>query len=241
MAFKGGAALSKIFKAIARFSEDLDITLDHRKLNPSLDPFNQSISKTQLRKFSEVLRACVHDYTHEVVVPSMRKALITQFGPDFCRIELNEAGEHLRVHYPAALESSGGYIGNSVLVEFGGRNITEPNELHEVRPNIAESLPALDFPIAQVNVLSPTRTFWEKVTWVHAECRRSAFHPSAQRLTRHWYDLFMLAHQEIGRQALADRSLLAHFHCRRRRSKSAFADAPTQVPPAHSLPSARRG
>ena len=42
-------------------------------------------------------------------------------------------------------------MGNCVLIEFGGRNITEPNEEHEVRPDIAE------------------------------------------RLSRHWYDLAMLA------------------------------------------------
>ena len=30
MAFKGGTSLSKVFGAIARFSEDVDVTLDYR-------------------------------------------------------------------------------------------------------------------------------------------------------------------------------------------------------------------
>lgn len=39
MAFKGGTSLSKVFGAIARFSEDVDITLDYRGLDSSFDPF----------------------------------------------------------------------------------------------------------------------------------------------------------------------------------------------------------
>jgi len=53
MAFKGGTSLSKIFGAIARFSEDVDITLDYRGPDGSFDPFAEGVSKTRLRKFSE--------------------------------------------------------------------------------------------------------------------------------------------------------------------------------------------
>ena len=39
MAFKGGTSLPKVFGAITRFSEDVDITLDYRGLDGSFDPF----------------------------------------------------------------------------------------------------------------------------------------------------------------------------------------------------------
>jgi predicted nucleotidyltransferase component of viral defense system len=39
MAFKGGTSLSKVYGVIDRFSEDIDVTVDHRKLGPELDPF----------------------------------------------------------------------------------------------------------------------------------------------------------------------------------------------------------
>ena len=97
------------------------------------------------------------------------------------------------------IEAPGDYVGNSVLIEFGGRNITEPNEEHEVRPDIAEHVTALDFPRSKVSVLSPARTFWEKATLMHVECQRDEFRTGAERLSRHWYDLAMLA----------DRALLA--------------------------------
>lgn len=55
MAFKGGTSLSKVFNAIARFSEDVDITLDYRGLDATFDPFTEAVSKTRLKKFSEDL------------------------------------------------------------------------------------------------------------------------------------------------------------------------------------------
>jgi len=53
MAFKGGTSLSKVFGAIARFSEDVDITLDYRGLDSSFDPFAAGLSNSRLKKFSD--------------------------------------------------------------------------------------------------------------------------------------------------------------------------------------------
>lgn len=209
MAFKGGTSLSKVFNAIARFSEDVDITLDYRGLDPSFDPFAEGVSRNQLRKSSEALKDFVLAHVQGVVAPYFRGALVEQFGADAGKVEVSEDGEQLRVHYATALEPRGDYVGSSVLVEFGGRNITEPNEDHEIRPDIAGHLAELDFPVAQVRVLSPARTFWEKATLMHVECHRDEFRANADRLSRHWYDLAMLADCEIGALALGDRDLLA--------------------------------
>ena len=46
MAFKGGTSLSKVFNAIKRFSEDIDVTLDYRVLNPNASPFKERISRS---------------------------------------------------------------------------------------------------------------------------------------------------------------------------------------------------
>ena len=128
----------------------------------------------------------------------------------------------MRVHYPSVLESTEvGYIPDSVLIEFGGRNITEPNEDWDVRPDIADHLPALDLPCARVTVLSPNRTFWEKATLMHVECHRKQFRVGAERLSRHWYDLAMLADHAIGADALSDRDLLRDVI----KHKKAFYDA----------------
>ena len=209
MAFKGGTSLSKVFGAIARFSEDVDITLDYRGLDGSFDPFAEGVSRNRLNKFSKDLKSFVRDHAHGIVAPHVKRMLATEFDTDACRLEVSEDGEQLRVHYPTALEAPGDYVGNSVLIEFGGRNITEPNEEHLVRPDIAEHVAELEFPQPTVSVLSPARTFWEKATLMHVECQREAFRTGAERLSRHWYDLAMLADTEHGQAAVVDRALLA--------------------------------
>jgi Nucleotidyl transferase AbiEii toxin, Type IV TA system len=72
-------------------------------------------------------------------------------------------------------------------LEFGGRNITEPNEEHVIQPDIANQLPQLSFPSARVSVLSPLRTFWEKTTLMYVACQRPELRVSSERLSRHWY------------------------------------------------------
>ena len=208
MAFKGGTSLSKVFGAIARFSEDVDITLDYRGLDGSFDPFADGLSRNRLKKFSEDLKSFVRDYVQGVVAPHFKRTLMAEFDADAFQLEVSDDGEQLRVRYPTVL-SPGDYVGNSVLIEFGGRNITEPNEQHEVKPDIAAHVANLEFPCSTVSVLSPARTFWEKATLVHVACQRGEFRASAERLSRHWYDLAMLADQVHGQAALADRGLLA--------------------------------
>jgi len=209
MAFKGGTSLSKVFGAIARFSEDVDITLDYRGLDASFDPFAVGVSRNRLKKFSEDLKSFVRDHTHGVVAPHFQRVLAAEFDAAAFRLEVSDDGEQLRVHYPTVLEAPGDYVGNSVLIEFGGRNITEPNEEHEVWPDIAKHVADLEFPRSTVSVLSPARTFWEKATLIHVECQRDEFRASAERLSRHWYDLAMLADQVHGQAAVTDRALLA--------------------------------
>ena len=52
MAFKGGTSLSKVYRVIDRFSEDVDITLDYRAFDDGFDPFADGASRTQTKRFS---------------------------------------------------------------------------------------------------------------------------------------------------------------------------------------------
>lgn len=208
MAFKGGTSLSKVFGLISRFSEDVDITLDFRGLDASFDPFESDVSKARLKKFGEQLKGLVHNQVHDVIAPRFSDRLAREVGTEKARVEIGDDGETMRVYYPSALDGADGYIGNSVLLEFGGRNIIEPNQDHLVVPDIAGRLPDLTFPAARVTVLSPQRTFWEKATLIHVECHRLELRSGAERLSRHWYDLAMLSDSDIGRQAIRNRDLL---------------------------------
>lgn len=203
MAFKGGTSLSKIFDAIRRFSEDVDVTIDYRALDATVDPFAPDLSKTTQKKFSENLKARVKQHTHDVVLPYFAK-LLDPFATRREPIELSEDGESMRIYYPSVYGN-----GENVLLEFGGRNVVDPSEQHFIRPYIAQEIKELDFPTASVRVLSPVRTFWEKATLIHVECHRPEPRVDASRLSRHWSDLAVLADHEIGKRSLSDRSLLA--------------------------------
>lgn len=205
MAFKGGTSLSKVYDAINRFSEDVDVTIDYRCLDDSVDPFAASTSRKQQDSLTNRLRERVTEHIAQVIVPHLRARFATEFGLEHDTVRFDP--ENVWVNYPSALHDRDDYVPDAVKFEFGGRNSIEPNALHTVHTYLAALLPTLAFPSAEVTVLAPERTFWEKATLIHAELSRNEFRSSVARLSRHWYDLDRLAQQDIGRHAIADRLL----------------------------------
>jgi len=210
MAFKGGTSLSKVYQAIDRFSEDIDITLDYRHFGDNFDPLSSAVSKTQIRKFGERLKEHVKRHTHEVIVPHLQTcAQVLPRGKEYKIVIEDDIGEKIRFIYPSVLRAANDYIDSSVLLEFGGRNVVEPHQISTVAPYVAKVAPMLSYPACeQVVVLSLERTFWEKATLVHVECHRGELRASAHRLSRHWYDLVMLAKHPRGQLAMSNRILL---------------------------------
>ena len=210
MAFKGGTSLSKIYGAINRFSEDVDVSIDYRAFGEDFDPFATDVSKNAIRLFSDRLKGYVCQYVNDVIVPYINTRLEAMPRPEEYEIEISEDGEKIWVNYPSAFKSESGdaYLESSVLIELGGRNVIDPNERHTVTPYILESVTDLDLPSGKVTVLSPERTFWEKVTLIHVECNRKRLRENMNSLSRHWYDLQMLATHDVGRAAINNRALL---------------------------------
>ncbi len=208
MAFKGGTSLSKVYKAIDRFSEDIDVTVDYRSLVADAPELDSIASNSQRKHLSDALKAALTRHVMDELVPALQAALATALATQPISIEVSDDAEKLWVFYPSAAENTDSYVRPSILIEFGGRNSTLPQSTQAITPDIAEHVPNLALPTAQVAVLSAARTFWEKATLIHVECHRPSLRPSAQRLSRHWYDLARLADHEVGQQALQDCDLL---------------------------------
>ncbi len=208
MAFKGGTSLSKVYKIIDRFSEDVDITLDYRAFDDDFDPFADDVSKTKIKQFSDRLKTFVESYTQDVVMSALAKASETLSTYGQHKIVTEYSGEKVWFSYPSAVEDPDDYLASQILLEFGGRNIIDPNEQHTIKPDIVSVIPEIDYPAAVVTVLSPSRTFWEKATLIHVECKRGRLSVNPERLSRHWYDLVFLGQHEFGRKAINDRTLL---------------------------------
>lgn len=209
MAFKGGTSLSKVFKVIDRFSEDVDITIDYRSLSPKFDPFDLAVSGAQRSRGCELLKDQVVSIVSEKIAPFFSRRLAKEaLGGG--AIELEQGGEAIRVSYESALPGldSNSYMQSSILVEFGGRNTTQPMRKHLISPYVVGHTMDLFFPTAEIPVLAGERTFWEKATLIHVECNRSDFESRVERKSRHWYDLALLADHAIGATAISDLMLL---------------------------------
>lgn len=207
MAFKGGTSLSKAYRVIDRFSEDVDITIDYQAFNCE-NPFVEGISKNKLKNISLQLKSMVTQHIKNTILPYFEKTISAQFKQNAPSIELDDDGETLHLYYPSVIEQKSGYVTDSIRLEFGGRNLTIPNNTQTITTDISEYINNLLFPTAQATVLSPQKTYWEKITLMHYECNRPTLKDDANRISRHWYDIAMLANHDIGKQAILNRELL---------------------------------
>jgi len=207
MAFKGGTSLSKVYQAIERFSEDIDVTVDYHSLVDDV-PELATLGSKQRRRLSDRLKAALVQHVTTELVPALREALAHTVPGWEIAIKVSEDAEKLWLYYPSAVENTDAYLRPSVLIEFGGRNATLPQDRLTIVPDVATHVAGLAFPSAEVAVLSPMRTFWEKATLIHVECHRPEVRQGVERLSRHWYDLARLADLEVGRSAVSDIELL---------------------------------
>ena len=186
------------------FSEDVDITLDYTNFISLPRPFS-ALSRTAIRKLSDQLKE--YGYVHNTVLKHLNDYFSSELSTENINLSVSDSGEELRVHYPS-LFSANGYLQSNILIEFGGRNSSEPSEQHKITTLLSSAVPDIEFPIAEVNVLSPVRTFWEKATLIHVECHRDRLNASPERLSRHWYDLSRLSNTWVSEQALLNKLLL---------------------------------
>ena len=187
LTFKGGTSLSKVYGIIDRFSEDIDVTYDIRKLIPDLvaDGGELPSSRSQAGKWTKAVRNRLPGWIKEHIQPLIETALGNERLKS--RVELGGRGnDKLLLHYPGLTKGTG-YIAPVVTLEFGGRATGEPRQIYEVVCDAAEYLSDLVFPTASPQVMCLTRTFWEKATAAHVFCAQSRLR--GERFARHWHDL----------------------------------------------------
>ena len=205
LTFKGGTSLSKVYKVIDRFSEDIDLTYDIRALVPDLLREGNPIpaSSSQEKKITRAVRARLPDWIEQSVRPVIDDAL-AEHG---LQAELRIAGQDrdkLIIAYPA-IKTGTGYVAATVQLEFGARATGEPHHFREVACDIAPWIEGVTFPTARPLVMTAERTFWEKAMAAHVYCRQERLR--GERYSRHWYDLAALARTEHFEKAAADRQL----------------------------------
>ena len=202
--FKGGTSLSKVWKAIRRFSEDIDITYDIRGFAPDLvaggDEEALPPTRSQERRWTRAIRPRLAEWVHEVAQPLVEEELERGGFPARVRVE----AERLYVAYePLFIPLRP--MRPEVQVDFGARSTGEPHVVRTVVCDAAAHLPGLGFPEARPAVMLAERTFWEKATSMHVYCLQGRVR--GERWSRHWHDLVRLDDAGIAERALADRDL----------------------------------
>ena len=205
LTFKGGTSLSKVYGAIDRFSEDVDLTYDIRALLPELaaeegDPIPSS--RSQADRITTRVRGLLPEW----VDGEPREALLeAAAGAGLADVELRVEGANLVLEYPHSVPPTSEYVRPEVLVEFGARSSGQPSSLREVRCDAAPYLEGVTFPVAAPRVMAAERTFWEKATAAHVYCLQQRLR--GDRFARHWYDLAQLDASGIVKPALQNRSV----------------------------------
>ena len=202
--FKGGTSLSKAWDLIERFSEDIDLVIDRKHLG-----FEGRLSKTQVKK--------------------LRKASYTFIGTKFYEdinnklIDLGVQGYELVVQktkytdtdpliielrYKSLTEVSE-YLKPRVLIEVGARSLMELVDNKSIISIISNEFRELPFAEKEIiiPVVSPKRTFLEKIFLLHEEFQKETNLIRVERMSRHLYDLEKLMDTSHGNEALKDTEL----------------------------------
>lgn len=204
LVFKGGTSLSKAYRAIRRFSEDVDLTYDIRAIAPDLvagEGEALPANRSQEKKWTKEIRARLSAWVNDDALPFLSESLSAERLP----AKLSVEGEKLFVTYEPLAHGSG-YVRPAVVLEFGARATGEPWDVREVVSDAAAHVPAVSFPTARPRVMRVERTFWEKATAIHVFCLQGRFR-SADRFARHWHDVVRLDEADYVEPALADRNL----------------------------------
>ena len=203
LVFKGGTSLSKAYRVIGRFSEDIDLTYDIRALAPELvgdNPDALPASRSQGQRWTKEVRRRLADWTQDTAAPFLAEALHAVETDGEVRAEDDE----LFIRY-ASLNEGTDYVRPEVKLEFGARATGEPNALMPVVCDAADHVPDVEFPTAEPRVMRVERTIWEKATAAHVYCLQGRLR--GERFARHWYDLARLDSVGLTEQALTDREI----------------------------------
>jgi predicted nucleotidyltransferase component of viral defense system len=208
LTFKGGTSLSKAYQIIKRFSEDIDITIDRKFLGfQASDEELKVLSRKQRDKTLEDLKNHGHKFIETYILPYLKTKLSSLVPNEEIGVKFNaEDFLSIEIFYPSRIQPTyNSYVKPRIYVEFGVKGDPYPTETKNVRSYLHENIKPLNDLCVPVNVLLPIRTFFEKVTLLHAEAHADG---PRQRISRHYYDLYQLVKQGYLEEAKTQLELL---------------------------------
>jgi len=215
LVFKGGTSLSKVFGAIDRFSEDVDLSVSPTYIGADPGVLSEAISRRQLdRAMDEMQRLCSVK-VKDTIAPILETAIRELIGApirshDWLIYEVDSRAHspNLFFQYPTTTSTDLSYVKRVVKLELGSLTDQQPVGRHPVTPWVAEVFPNVfaDWS-CEVTVLDLARSFWEKATILHSEYYRPENQPIPDRYARHYSDLARLLELPNATAIIADKAV----------------------------------
>ncbi|NDP28840.1 MAG: nucleotidyl transferase AbiEii/AbiGii toxin family protein [Flavobacterium sp.] len=206
LVFKGGTSLSKAWKLINRFSEDIDLAIDRE----FFEGYSGNISKSQISR----LRKEAGVYTTGTFFSELQEEFKNKGynNLDFKAIDTRESDQDPRVieiYYPNIIAQPSEYIKPRVQIEVSCRSLREPYTIKSFGALVDEVYAGKDFtePSFEVPTVNPERTFLEKVFLLHEEFHRPAEKIRVDRLSRHLYAIYHLTKAGVAEKAINNKEL----------------------------------
>lgn len=205
LVFKGGTSLSKAWKLIHRFSEDIDLAIDKEFFG-----FVGELGKNK----RDNLRKIAGAYTTGFFFEELKLAFEAKefSGLKFKVIEAKDSDKDprvLEIYYQNVIKPDTDYLQPRVQIEISCRSLKEPFSIQKFGALVDEFYAGKDFaaPLIEVPTVNAERTFLEKLFLLHEEFHRPTEKMRVDRLSRHLYDVYHLTQAGIAERAISDKQL----------------------------------
>lgn len=205
LVFKGGTSLSKGWKLIERFSEDIDLAIDP----VSFGVLERDLTKKQIKK----LRKASSLFVLERLFPMICKELELQGLQPFITVEVQPNGEgdntypeprQIYLRYKSVFDNALTYLRPDVVLEVSARSLLEPTEPIQIKSILGENLPVMPLIDSVIYTAVPAKTFLEKAFLLHELFSIPGHGVVANRKSRHLYDLYVMMDNDFAWKAVKD-------------------------------------
>lgn len=214
LVFKGGTSLSKVWRQINRFSEDIDLAIDRAVFELEGD-----LTKKQVKKLRKASSCFVRDnlslqLSNAIALTPLKEMCLIETEPDGVG-DGNDVNSlvypeprSIFVNYNSVFDDKLNYISPVVKIEVGARSLLEPYAETTITSMVEETLPTICTTLVDVKVKTAIaeKTFLEKAFLLHELFSVNEI-VDANRRSRHMYDLYMMMQNGIAKTAISDDNL----------------------------------
>lgn len=211
--FRGGTSLSKVYRLIDRFSEDIDLGLDRKYFDFDDEELLACPNVSQQDKLVKSLNRKNREFIKTILIKDLETTFSATLPASAWSLEFEQDSRQYALVFkypqslPEAIYGEDEYLKPCIKIEIYSNQDNDPWQKERILAEISEHFPKeLTAVESYVNVVGLSRTFWEKVSLVHSSLERGIF--SAERFSRHLYDLFRIAQSNQFEAIVKDRPLL---------------------------------